>query len=31
MNKKDAIDMIETLKKTYPDATCSLNLKLHLK
>ena len=27
MNKKDAIDMIETLKKTYPDATCSLNFK----
>lgn len=27
MNKKDAIDMIEILKKTYPDATCSLDFK----
>lgn len=27
MNKKDAIDIIETLKKTYPDATCSLDFK----
>ena len=25
MNKKDVIDMIEILKKTYPDAKCSLD------
>ena len=25
MQKKDVIEMIETLKKTYPDATCSLD------
>ena len=25
MKKKDAIEMIELLKKTYPDATCSLD------
>ena len=27
MNKKDVIELVETLKKTYPDATCSLNFK----
>ena len=27
MNKKDVIDMIKILKKTYPDATCSLDFK----
>ena len=27
MNKKDAINLIEILKKTYPDATCSLDFK----
>ena len=27
MNKKDAINLIETLKETYPDATCSLDFK----
>ena len=25
MNKKDAINMVEILKQTYPDATCSLD------
>ena len=25
MNKKDVIDMLETLKKNYPDAKCSLD------
>ena len=25
MKKKDVIDMIEILKKTYPDAKCSLD------
>lgn len=25
MNKKESIEIIEILKKTYPDATCSLN------
>lgn len=25
MNKKEAIEIIEILKETYPDATCSLN------
>ena len=25
MNKKDAVKMIEILKQTYPDATCSLD------
>ena len=27
MNKKDAVKMIEILKQTYPDATCSLDFK----
>ncbi len=27
MNKKDAINLIEILKETYPDATCSLDFK----
>lgn len=27
MNKKDVIDLIETLKITYPDAQCSLDFK----
>ena len=27
MNKKDVIELVETLKTTYPDATCSLNFK----
>ncbi len=27
MNKKDVIELVETLKKTYPDATCSLDFK----
>ena len=27
MDKKDVIELVETLKKTYPDATCSLNFK----
>lgn len=27
MKRKDAINLIETLKKTYPDAKCSLNFK----
>lgn len=27
MNKKDVINLIETLKETYPDATCSLDFK----
>lgn len=25
MNKKDAINLVQILKRTYPDATCSLN------
>ncbi len=27
MNKNDAVNLIEILKKTYPDATCSLDFK----
>ena len=27
MNKKDAIKIVESLKKAYPDATCSLDFK----
>jgi len=27
MNKKDIVSMIETLKRTYPEATCSLDFK----
>lgn len=30
MNKKDVIDMLETLKKNYPDAKCSLDFETPL-